>query len=59
MEDLLKPIVKDTEHKTSFQIIVSDNKLRFKTRFKLTLQLGRDKKYEIALRNLLLISKHR
>ena len=30
--DLLKQIVKNTEHKTSFQIIVSDNKSRFNTR---------------------------
>ena len=30
--DLLKQIVKNTEHKTSFQIIVSDNKPRFNTR---------------------------
>ena len=52
MEDLLKQIVKNTEHKTSFQIIVSDNKSRFKTRFSPTLQLDRDKKYEIPLVNL-------
>ena len=44
MEDLLKQIVKNTEHKTSFQIIVSDNKSRFKTRFNPLLQLDRDKK---------------
>ena len=42
--DLLKQIVKNTEHKTSFQIIVSDSKSRFKTRFNPTLQLDRDKK---------------
>ena len=52
MEDLLKQIVKNTEHKKSFQIIVSDSKSRFKTRFNSTLQLDRDKKYEIALVNL-------
>ena len=52
MEDLLKQIMKNTEYKTSFQIMVSDNKSRFKTRFDPTLQLDRDKKYEIALVNL-------
>ena len=52
MEDLLKQIVKNTEHKTSFQIIVSDNKSRFKTRLNPSLQLDRDKKYERALVNL-------
>ena len=52
MEDLFKQIVKNTEHKTSFQIIVSDSKTRFKTRFNPTLQLDKDKIYEIALVNL-------
>ena len=52
MEDLLKQIVKNMEHKTSFQIIVCDNKSRFKTRFNPTLQLDRHKRYEIALVNL-------
>ena len=52
MEDLLKQIVKNTAHKTSFQIIVSDNKSSFSTRFNPTLQLDRDKEYEIALVNL-------
>ena len=52
MEDLLKQIVKNTEHKMSFQIIVSDSKSRFKTRFNPTLQLNRDKEYKIALVNL-------
>ena len=50
--DLLKQILKNTEHKTSFQIIVSDSKPRFKTRFNPTIQLDRDKEYEIALVNL-------
>ena len=62
MEDLLKQIVKNTEHKTSFQIIVCDNKSRFKTRFNPPLQLDRDKKkIRNSLskpRNLLLISQH-
>ena len=52
MEDLLQQIVKNTEHKASFQIIVSDSKSRFKTRINPTLQLDRDKEYEIALVNL-------
>ena len=52
MEDLFKKIVNDTEHKTSFPLIVSDNKTRCKTRFDPLLQLERDKKYEIALVNL-------
>ena len=50
--DLLKQIVKNTEHKTSFQIIVSDSESRFKTGFNQTLQLDTDKKYEIAMVNL-------
>ena len=52
MEYLLKQIVKNTERKTSFQLILSDRKSRLKTRFNLTLQLDRDKEYEIALVNL-------
>ena len=50
--DLLKQIVKNTEHNTSFQIIVSNNKSSFKTRLNQTLQLDREKEYEIALVNL-------
>ena len=50
--DLLQQIAKNTEHKTSFQIIVSDNKSSFNTRFNRMLQLDRDKEYEIALVNL-------
>ena len=50
--DLLRQIVKNTEHKTSFQVIVSDSKSRFKTRLNPTLQLDRGKEYEIALVNL-------
>ena len=41
-----------TQHKTSFQIIVSDNKSSFNTRFNPKLELDRDKVYEIALVNL-------
>ena len=51
MEDFLKQIVKNMDHKTLFQIIVRDSKSRLKTRFNPTLQLDRDK-YEIALVNL-------
>ena len=50
--DLLKQIVKNTEHKTSFQVIVSDNKSRFKTRLNPMLQLDKEKEYKIALVNL-------
>ena len=50
--ELLKQIVKNTEHKTSFQIIVSDNESSFNTRFNSKLELDRDKVYEIALVNL-------
>ena len=50
--DLLKQIVKNTAHKTSFQIIVSDDKSSFNIRLNPTLQLDRDKEYEIALVNL-------
>ena len=50
--DLLKQIAKSTEHKTSFQIIVRDNKYSFKSRLHPTLQLDREKEYEIALVNL-------
>ena len=50
--DLLKQIVKNTAHKTSFQIIVSGNESSFNTRLKPTLELDRDKEYEIALVNL-------
>ena len=52
MEDLLKQIVKNTTQKISFQIIVSDNKPSFNTRFHPKLELDRDKVYEIALVNL-------
>ena len=50
--DLLKQIVKNTDHKTSFQIIVSDNKSSFNIRLNPMLQLDREKEYEIALVNL-------
>ena len=49
---LLKQIVKNTAHKTSFQIIVSGNESSFNTILNPMLQLDRDKEYEIALVNL-------
>ena len=48
----LKHIVKNTAHKTSFQIIVSGNESKFTTRLNPALELDRDKEYEIALVNL-------
>ena len=48
----LEQIAKNTAQKTSFQIIVSDNKSSFNTRLNPALQLERDKEYEIALVNL-------
>ena len=52
MEKLLEQIVKNTVYKTSFQIIVNDNKSSFNTRFNPKLELDRDRVYEIALVNL-------
>ena len=51
MEDLLKQIVNNTEPKSSFSILVSDDKTRFKTWFKPPIQLDKKKDYEIALIN--------
>ena len=50
--ELLEQIVKNTSHKTSFQIIVSNDKTNFNTRFNPKLELDKDKVYEIALVNL-------
>ena len=50
--ELLEQIVKNTTHKTSFQIIISNDKSNFNTRFNPKLELDRDKVYEIALVNL-------
>ena len=50
--DLLKQIVKNTAHKTSFQITVSGNESKFTTILNPTLQLDRDKEYKISLVNL-------
>ena len=50
--ELLEQIVKNTTHKTSFQIIVSNDNTNFNTRFNPKLELDKDKVYEIALVNL-------
>ena len=52
MKHLLKQIVNNTEPKRSFSVVVSDNKTRFKTWFKSSIQLDKKKDYEIALINL-------
>ena len=52
MENLLKQIVKDTEPKRLFSIVVSDNKTRFQTWFKLPIKLDKKKDYYMALINL-------
>ena len=52
MEELLKQLVNNTEPHRSFSIVVSDNKTRFITWFKLPIQLDKKKYYEIALINL-------
>ena len=52
MEALLDKIVQNTEPKSSLQIIVSNNKTRFRTRFNPPIQLDKNKQYEIALVNL-------
>ena len=50
--ELLEQNVKNTTHKTSFQIIISNDKSNFNTRFNPKLELDREKVYEIALVNL-------
>ena len=50
--ELLEQIVKNTTHKTSFQIILSSDKSNFNTRFNPKLEFDRKKVYEIALANL-------
>ena len=49
---LLEKIAKNTEHKTSFQIVVSGNESSFNTMFNPNLELAKDKVYEITLVNL-------
>ena len=50
--ELLREIAKNTEHKTSFQIIVSGNETSFNMRFNPKIELDKEKIYEIALVNL-------
>ena len=52
MESILEEIAANTAPKQSFQIVVSDNKTCFKTKFNPPLQLDKKKKYEIAMVNL-------
>ena len=49
---LLERIAKNTDHETSFQVIVSGNKSSFNTLFNPKIELDREKVYEIALVNL-------
>ena len=50
--ELLEKIVANTAHKTSFQIIVSNNKSNFNTKISPAIELEKGKEYEIALVNL-------
>ena len=50
--ELLEQIVKNTTHKTSFQIIVSNDKTNFNTRFNPKLELDRDKVSSMIMRRL-------
>ena len=52
IKKLHKKIVHITEPKSSFSIVVSDDKIRFKKWFKPPIQLDKKKDYEIALINL-------
>ena len=52
MEALLEKIAQNTEPKSSLQILVSNNKTHFKTRFNPPIQLDKNKRYEVALVNL-------
>lgn len=52
MKELLQRIADNTDPKDSFQIILSDSKTSFHTRFNPPLQLKKQKKYEVALLNL-------
>ena len=49
---LLEQIAKNTDHKTSFQVIVSGYQSSFNTLFNPKIELDRNKVYEIALVNL-------
>ena len=50
--ELLERIAKNTDHKTSFQVIISGNHSSFNTLFNPKIELDRNKVYEIALVNL-------
>jgi len=50
--ELLEKIVQNTEPKTATQIVVSDNSTKIKTTFYPPLELGKTRKYEMALVNL-------
>ena len=50
--ELLERIARNTDHKTSFQVIVSGNQSSFNTLFNPKIELDRSKVYEIALVNL-------
>lgn len=52
MEELLTKIEHNTSSKDSFQIIVSNNKTKFNTKFNPPIHLDKSKKYEIGLVNL-------
>ena len=50
--EFLERIAKNTDHKTSFQVIISGNQSSFNTLFNPKIELDRNKVYEIALVNL-------
>jgi len=50
--ELLQKIAHKTEQKESFQIVVTDNKTRFTTRFNPHVRFKKNKGYEMALVNL-------
>ena len=52
MEPLLETIAKNTAPKSSRQIVVSNNKTQFTTRFNSPIELDKNKRHEIALVNL-------
>ena len=51
-EELLEQLVENTSHKDSFQVIVSDDTTRFTKKFNPSIQLKKNRPYEIALVNL-------
>ena len=52
MENILNRIEKNTRHKSSYQILLSNNKTSLKERFNPSIKLDKTSKYEIALVNL-------